>query len=57
MTFPPSAIPAPIYRSAEKAAGGPADGEDKQLLLQAFVRNKDELEHQIAESSKVGTRF
>ena len=31
--------------------------EDKQLLLQAFVRNKDELEHQIEESNKVGDKI
>ena len=31
--------------------------EDKQLLLQAFVRNKEELERQIAESNKVGDKI
>lgn len=30
---------------------------DKQLILQAFVKNKEELEHQIAESNKVGDKI
>ena len=46
-----------IYRTSEKELVDRLTEADKQLILQAFVKNKEELEHQIAESNKVGDKI
>ena len=58
MIFPPSAIPVPDTLNCRgKPLVDRLTAADKQLLLQAFVKNKEELEHQIAESNKVGDKI